>query len=87
MAPTELPPQVGFQACRDTDRVGVVVGVHEPKHESEEEDGSSSSTTTSTLDVRWPDTDIIETSIPFSPASIEDHQIMVAVRFIHHDRA
>ena len=82
MAPTELPPQVGFQACRDTDRVGVVVGVHE----SEGEDGTTTTTTTttttstSTLDVRWPDTDIIETSIPFSPASIEDHQIMVAVR-------
>jgi hypothetical protein len=61
-----LEPQVGYKACRDTDRVGSVVSVNSE---------------TKTFDIKWPDTNEIETGVPFEGQSgeeDEDGQIMLA---------
>jgi hypothetical protein len=49
----ELEPEVGYKACRDTDRVGTVVAVHAD---------------TNTFDIKWPDTSEIETGLSYTPS-------------------
>ena len=50
MSPEELTPEVGYKACRDTDRVGTVVEVDKELQ---------------TFSIRWPDTEVIESKVEY----------------------